>query len=160
MPMQRLMEAEHIREKKEEESEPKNDRYTLSPGRSILVQRLLNKEDKLAKLYSRSTLKKFPDLKEEITSHPGGIEHFSLEIERWLEQICDALRANNLSFLDSSDPQLYLLLNSAYKYADIKVYNELFNVIKKDLSRNLSENVKNDLFECINYLEREVLRFV
>lgn len=158
--MQRLMEAEQIRETKEEESEPKNDRYTLSQERSILVQRLLDKEDKLAKLYSRSTLEKFPELKEEITSHPGGIEHFSVEIERWLEQICDALKDNNLALLDISDPQLYLLLNSAYKYADIKVYNELFNVIKKDLSRNLSVNVKNDLFECINHLESEVLRFV
>jgi hypothetical protein len=144
---------------KQIENMESNLQNTISPGRSILVKRLLETEE-LAKIYSMITLKKFPALQEEINYNRGGIDNFTLEIEGWLEKIGDALRYDNLSFLDCSHPTLYLLNSLSYKYADSKVYNELFEVIKKDLSRNLSEEDKKDLYDCVNSLEIEVLRFV
>lgn len=126
------------------------------PGRNILIQRLLEPE-KLAKLYSTKTLKKFPEFQKEIICHTGGFDNLVIEVERWLEKICDALKYNNLSFLDCTEPNLYLL-NSGYKNAELNIYQELFNVMKKDLSRQLSEEIKNDLYQCFDYLGEEVLR--
>jgi septation ring formation regulator EzrA len=144
-------------EKQIEEME-KNLEDEIIPGRNILIQRLLEPE-KLAKLYSTETLKKFPEFQKEIIDRAGGFDNLVIEIERWLEKICDSLKYNNLSFLDCTEPNLYLL-DSGYKNAELNVYKELFNVMRKDLSRNLHEEVKNDLYQCFDCLEEEVLRVI
>ena len=131
----------------------------IKPERLILIERL-SETEKLARVYSNLVLKNFPNLQKEIDSQSGRIDEFLIEIERWLEKISDALSYDNLSFLDCPDPNLYLLNSSSYKYAEVKVYEELFSLIEKDLSRSLPEEVKNDLSECVNSLKAEVLRYV
>jgi hypothetical protein len=112
----------------------------------------LEKRDKLAEQYGKYSLKNlkdFPDLEEELRSHPEASSYFYKDIEKYLELIRASLLTNRKNVLRNPVVKTSL--------SEPRVYADTLERIRNHIPDDFPEIVRKKIEEHINYLISRIL---
>jgi len=129
----------------------------LDPDLQVLLTWLSDIKDiTIAKEYGNKTLKKFPDLKNEVVAK-GNLERFHLEISCYLEFICLSIERDDEIFIDEPALPPTLANSEIYKSACFEIYEELFKLVKNRIPERVESAVADKLGANIDSFLKRLL---
>jgi len=114
------------------------------------------KDTAVVKEYGNTTLKKFPDLKNEVVKK-GNLERFYLEISCYLEFIRLSIERDDEIFIDEPALSPTLANSEVYESACFGIYEELFKLVKNRIPERVESAVADKLGANIDSFLKRLL---